>query len=433
MTATRIPDRELVFVEPEPTRFLAAVGTALEKHPERVVRIVGSDDRAQNFIDVVTLRYPKSDVATIEDLAQLPQNAIVLVFEARGEVLQNILMSFLDAGDLTVIAPETDWHFSRRPLFLITIPKAGTHLLYGLVEAFGYRRDITTEGQPRPGGWYCLEYTNSHTVARDFFVDYVRRKPHGGRDHPFPWTPTLFLYRNPLDIVVSEANYYHREGHTLFAPYLAGFDFDQRLLRLIDDPHALGSIRDRVSGFQPWLDCVNVVPLSFEEIVGGQGGGSDAVQTALVWSLQLKLQVPGDPAVFAGKAFDPTSSTFESGQIGRHRERFTEAAWDGFKRLPQDFMEAFGYAPDSPHPAMPRHAERFRTRVPRYLSSDADDTNFVVEQSEFYAIFKYKGRYYPVTAKTNSPDLATLDDEARSKLLWATTLDLARTIAFRNL
>lgn len=433
MTAHTEPDRELVLIEPEPTRFLAAVGAALEEHPTRAVRIVGTDDRAKNYVDVVRLRYPKVDVETIADAGRIFEDSIVLVFETNGEALQKVLMSFVDAAGVTVVAPVTDWHYTRRPLYLITIPKSGTHLLYGLVEAFGYRRDIATEGVPRPGGWYCLEYTNSHTVARDFFVDFVRRQPHGGRDHPFPQTPTLFMYRNPLDIVVSEANYYHKDGNTLFAPYLAAFEFDERLLRLIDDKQTLGSLRDRVGAFTAWMDCVNVVPLSFEEIVGAQGGGSDAAQNALVWSLQLKLQVPGKPAAFAQKAFDPSSPTFESGQIGRHREMFTAEAWDAFDRLPQDFMADYGYGVDDSPASMPRHAERFRSRVPRYLAPGTADAPFVVEQSETYAIYKYRGRYYPFTAKIGSVDLERMDEESREKLVWAPTLEMARLIAFQNL
>jgi hypothetical protein len=140
-----------------------------------------------------------------------------VTFEKDGEALQAALMPFLDAAGMTIIAPVTDWHVTRRPIYLISIPKSGTHLLYGLVKAFGYHDSVTTEMLPRPGNSYCLEYTNSHTVARDFFVDTVRRSPHGARDHPFPYTPTLFMYRNPLDIVVSEANYYHKDGNTLFA------------------------------------------------------------------------------------------------------------------------------------------------------------------------------------------------------------------------
>jgi hypothetical protein len=433
MSVDTILENELVLIEPEPTQFLKAVGIALNDAASRAVRIVGADAQAVNFVEVVRLRYPDVDIATVEDASKISDEAIILTFETDGARLQEVLLSFVDASGITVIAPMTDWYFKHRPLYLITIPKAGTHLLYGLVEAFGYSNDVVTEAEPQPGGWYCLEYTNSHTVARDFFVDSVRRKPHGGRDHPFPWTPTLFLYRNPLDIAVSEANYYHRDGNTLFAPYLAGLEFEDRLIKLIDDRRALGTIRDRVGSFSAWLDCVNVVPLSFEEIVGSRGGGMDDVQKKLVWSLQLKLQVPGKPRTYAEKAFDPSSPTFESGQIGRHRESFTAAAWDAFNRLPQDFMEDFGYDTDEASNAMPSHAERFLYRAPRYLTPGSSDVPFIVERDGRYSIQKYRGLYYPATAKIGGNDLLQLDQESLGKLPSALTLEMARLIAFQNL
>src|SRR5438477_163119 len=82
----------------------------------------------------------------------------------------------------------------------------------------------------------------------------VRRRPHGNRDHAFPHHPSLFIYRNPLDIVASEANYYQEDGATVFAGYLDGLSYEERLLRLIDDPWLMGSIRDRVGKFAAWLE-----------------------------------------------------------------------------------------------------------------------------------------------------------------------------------
>ena len=66
-------------------------------------------------------------------------------------------------------------------------------------------------------------------------------------------------------------------------------------LALIDDPWLFGSFRDRMAGFVPWLEFSNVIPVSFEELVGARGGGDDATQRRLIWSLQLKLHVPGSP------------------------------------------------------------------------------------------------------------------------------------------
>ena len=108
--------------------------------------------------------------------------------------LQDVLQ-FLDLDHATVVVPQTDWYFKNRPLFLISIPKAGTHLLYELAKAFGYAEGIVTNPAARPVQWYCVEYSNSHTSARHFFIDSVRENPFGNRNHPFMRSPAIFIYR----------------------------------------------------------------------------------------------------------------------------------------------------------------------------------------------------------------------------------------------
>ena len=179
---------------------------------------------------------------------------------------------------------------------MISIPKAGTHLLFKLAEALGYQPGGICPDNPKDGHWYYVEHSNAHTPATEFFVDTVLRAPFGNRAHPFMRSPALFNYRNPLDIVVSEANYYHKDGKTAFAGYLEGLSFEDRLTRLIDDPWLLGSIRDRVGMFAAWLEFSNIMPVSFEELVGSAGGSSDEARLRMMWSLQLKLHVPGSPS-----------------------------------------------------------------------------------------------------------------------------------------
>jgi hypothetical protein len=132
------------------------------------------------------------------------QTSCHFILDTNPATLSEALLKFVDLKRGTIIAPVTERHFSKNFLFLISIPKSGTHLLYELARAFGYGDGIMCPDNPVPRHWYCLEYSNSHTVARDFFVDTVRRSPFGNRHHPFASSPVLFIYRNPLDIVVSE-------------------------------------------------------------------------------------------------------------------------------------------------------------------------------------------------------------------------------------
>jgi hypothetical protein len=294
-----------------------------------------------------------------------------VVLDSADEDLGADLLRLVDEPRARVLAPVTKHHWAQRPLFLVSIPKSGSHLLYRLAELLGYAPGMVPEDFPRPGCWYFLEYYNSHTVARDFFMDSsFRRAPWSNSHHAFASSPVLFIYRHPLDVLVSEANYFHREDKSVFAGYLSELDFAQRAHRLIDDPWLLGSLRERIGGYTPWLDFPNVVPLSFEELVGAEGGGDAEAQLRLVWSLQLKLQAPGEPHAIAAQLFDRGSPTFFQGRIGGWRSALSPEHLARFQGLEQDFMERFGY--DLGPERMPGRAAEFRRRALRLAEPALD-------------------------------------------------------------
>jgi hypothetical protein len=92
-----------------------------------------------------------------------------------------------------------------------------------------------------------------------------------------------------------------------------------------------------------WLNFGNAMPVSYEELVGSRGGGSDALQSNSIWALQLKLHVSGSPEEYGRRIYDTTSATFSKGRIGRHREHLRRKHYALFASLPQDFMQALGY------------------------------------------------------------------------------------------
>jgi hypothetical protein len=373
--ATPPRDRpRLTFVEPIPEALAAACRQHLDEGGRRILLTpfnavahkVHQSIRADAEAAGAEILAGATDGQPLDDgirAAGLDEADVIVVCEIEEPALSDRLTELVDVS-APVVAVTSSCFWAARPLFLISIPKAGTHLLYGLMKAMGYGEALYLQDDPAPGAWYCVEYSNSHTVARDFFVDSVRRSPFGNRHHPFMGSPAVFIYRNPLDIVASEAHYYHQEGKSAFAGYLSGLTADERLLRLIDDPWLLGSVRDRVGGFAPWLELPNVIPVSFEELVGPRGGGTAEAQRRAIWSIQLKLHVPGDPDTIAAQVFNPDSPTFEGGQIGRYRAAFTDEAYRRFRQLPQDFVERFGFeaADRDTVVTVPRRAEEFRRR-----------------------------------------------------------------------
>jgi len=341
------------------------------------------------------------------------------------------LMDYVDIDAVTVLAPVTAHYWDKRPLFLISIPKSGTHLLYALADAFGYAAGVICPENPKPGCWYCVEHSNSHTIARDFFIDGVRRAPFGNRAHPFMQNPALFIYRNPMDILISEANYYHKETSSPFHSYLSRLSFEERLNTLIDDPWLLGSIRDRVGGFIPWLNINNVASLSFEELVGAKGGGTDEDQLRLIWSLQLRLHVPGDPEEFGARIFDPDSPTFHEGKIGSYRDRMPREALERYGALPQDFMTSFGFSKHED--VLPAHAKAFRHRP--LICSDATfgETSYLLERDFIgHSLLRYSKRTYAVPEGVGNVDIGSLSGVALNAFFSAPTTEEVKHIVADN-
>lgn len=341
-----------------------------------------------------------------------------IVFDSAPGDLATDLLQLLELPFLQVLAPRTDDYFLNRPLFLISIPKSGTNLLLRLAAGLGFEPGITCDEFPLPGMWYCIEGSSTHTMARDFLVDNAQRAPFGNSHHPFVSAPALFIYRNPLDILVSEANYFHLPGNAPFGARLAGLSLEQRLERLLDDPWLLGTVRDRVGGFIPWLDFPNVIPLSFEELVGVEGGGTVDAQVALVWSLQLKLQVPGATRSIASNLYSRTARTFHQGRIGAFRQVMPTDLLGRFRELPQDFMKSFGYSVDDTPSSMPRRAAEFRHRPLTVAPPVLDEVPIALEYNYLnFNLVRFADWIYAVPQATGPGFDLRLQAERRLRLL----------------
>lgn len=325
-----------------------------------------------------------------ENLGLTSATDVVLIAVNDAAKVSQELRACIDCHGV-VIAPITKHHYSRRTIFLLSMPKAGTHMAIRLLGLMGIER--SSDRAPAPGTWstpvgYEYHAPCRELLANDWF-DPVGRQL---------WlrSPALFIYRDPRDIVVSELDWFAKSEHA-FSGYLRSCKDDgERLERLIADATVMGTIRDRVNRYVGWVHFRNVIAVSYEELVGGRGGGSDGAQCDTVWSLQLKLHIPGDPLEFAAQLYDPASPTFSQGRIGRHRQCFTARHYELFDALPQDFMQALGYDRDSNLSA--KVAERRHDALevkeiqpellylPRLVRQGVKDNNIV----------ELAGRYFPV-------------------------------------
>jgi hypothetical protein len=413
--------QQLAFASPSADAFLAFL-CPLWDEGIRKIHLVGDNGLANQVLAEARKKDMTIECSPTADRSSFSNSQITIFTETHSETLSAQLLTCVDIPEIIVLAPLTDRHFSQNPLFLISIPKAGTHLLFELAKVLGYHTGVEPPAFPHPQTWYCLEYSNPHTVARDFFVDTVRRSAFGNRHHLFSRTPALFIYRHPLDILVSEACYYHQDGKSAFYGYLSQSGFKERLDRLMNDPWLLGTLRERIGRFVPWLSFPNVIPVSFEELVGDAGGGDQRAQHNLIWSLQLKLQVPGITEEIGTRIFNPDSPTFQKGQIGRYVAHLAPETISAFAQDNQDILTAFGYPLDG-SPGQTKKAEDRRKAPLRFSKIDFHAVPITIE-SEFLGcnLVRYNKRFVAVPMATGPIAIDQLPLELLDELPTASTL-----------
>jgi hypothetical protein len=141
----------------------------------------------------------------------------------------------------------------------------------------------------------------------------------------------IFMYRDPRDVVLSMVNFLSNKTKGGFGNYS---DF-QVFNRILDDKPTLAekltyALTDPAfpgaGDFERSLWLLNhpkVCKVSFEELVGVRGGGSNEAQLAAITRVVDFLGADADPHSLADKVFRQDSFTFFKGQIGSWREAFT--------------------------------------------------------------------------------------------------------------
>lgn len=141
----------------------------------------------------------------------------------------------------------------------------------------------------------------------------------------------LFMYRDPRDMVLSMVNFLlgrTAQGFGNFSEFQVFNDIlaakgslEERLLYALSDP-AFPASGDHERML--WLlNHPKVCNISFEEMVGPQGGGSADAQLDVVRRVIEFVGADADPVKTADGIFRRDSFSFFKGQIGSWREAFT--------------------------------------------------------------------------------------------------------------
>jgi hypothetical protein len=245
-------------------------------------------------------------------------------------------------------------------------PKAGTHLIKGLLDGLSLRRiggtieyygwpedDRHQHPLPQVKSWLenlrCRCYLLGHIAWNDEIAQLVEQRR----------IKVLLMVRDPRDVVVSHVFHCLRLAESKFHDYYHQLpDLSERLRVTITGldsvstqlpAYWLPDLSSRFGDFLQWQKSENCLVCRFEDLVGEKGGGTQETQRDAVSRVLDFIGFPEGaktPETLAGGLFSPVSTTFRKGAIGGWREHFTPEINELFKSTSQELLVKLGYERD---------------------------------------------------------------------------------------
>jgi len=166
---------------------------------------------------------------------------------------------------------------------------------------------------------------------------------------------SLFILRDPRDVVVSHANYVaSKSDHFLFEFYQTLSESERIMKSIIGvdqtapDKPMLLNIHERCQSILRWASASFSYTTYFEKLVGPPGGGSRDAQVEELNNIARHLGIryrPHDLEQIAGQIFGGTS-TFRKGIIGNWRNHLSEENKRAFKEVAGQMLIDLGYEQD---------------------------------------------------------------------------------------
>lgn len=206
--------------------------------------------------------------------------------------VQNSQLRTMMLGAYRLYARSQFWRSGPR-IFINSIPKAGTHLLTAELEKFPEVQNSRLHLE--------LDRIGTYAANGDYHLDIGKAAAHvrqirAGQyfsAHMF-WTPemeklladagicSLFMTRDPRDILVSRFHYVMGLRRHHLHDYLTGLDNDDARWRALVLGHEgapfIRPMRDMLNSFLPWKEKSASLTLRFEDLVGERGGGTVAAK-----------------------------------------------------------------------------------------------------------------------------------------------------------
>lgn len=231
-----------------------------------------------------------------------------------------------------------------------SIPKAGTNLMERLLTFMPGMRmapfrtlldwdSCSARTERRLLRLHKGQFINAHLPAHQDILDLLNKQG----------IKTIFLIRDPRDVVISNYKYVNEIDTTHFShKFIAALSDDNaRLTAVINGIEgAVASVNELWRRFDGWFNDPGTLVVKYEDLIGEQGGGTRDVQLASIRAISLHLgfNLPSCVIEHIGKnIYSTKSSTFRKGKIGNWKDTFTAEHVDLFKAQSGDLLVRLGY------------------------------------------------------------------------------------------
>jgi len=165
-----------------------------------------------------------------------------------------------------------------------------------------------------------------------------------------PEQATVFIYRDPRDMLVSHVFYatdlYAGHGMNLYYAQMESMEarLNAAIEGVTDPKFYLSNVRERYNSSLGWINQPDIFCLRFEDLILER----DVSLARLLGYLEVRgfdLVVPHEQAIDTLKAgiAPKKSGTFRKGQPGNWHEHFTDANKTRFKEIAGDLLIRLGY------------------------------------------------------------------------------------------